>query len=301
MYEIQNVVSMAETQLLACLSFLLEVGAISLIDMFDVCNIYSLQDFESIWKEDVLTDLYNYSHIRYYPSSLRIDTPRSLGSRGMYEETEEEMIDFSDLRGLLSLFHQNTCILQITEMPAYTKLQHRIDLHRFVVFCCIHRILKRVYVYPHISNDVTSFYLHFNSTLSTRGNPNVQLMPDDNVGMSVDCMGVGKRYEDDEELNLDNRKRNGRGAYRELFSCFHHSLYHISHEKNSLSRHSSCLSMKQELMLSYPCKCNPDPKKVRKMVTEHCCLESIALHNDCCIPSIMRYLETQDDIVFLKE
>ena len=51
---------MAETQLLACLSFLLEVGAISLIDMFDVCNIYSLQDFESIWKEDVLTDLYNY-------------------------------------------------------------------------------------------------------------------------------------------------------------------------------------------------------------------------------------------------
>ena len=90
MYEIQNVVSMAETQLLACLSFLLEVGAISLIDMFDVCNIYSLQDFESIWKEDVLTDLYNYSHIRYYPSSLRIDTPRSLGSRGMYEETEEE-------------------------------------------------------------------------------------------------------------------------------------------------------------------------------------------------------------------
>ena len=57
-YEIKRIVAMEETQLLVCLSFLLEIEAISLIDMFDVCNVYFLQDFESIWKEDVLTELY---------------------------------------------------------------------------------------------------------------------------------------------------------------------------------------------------------------------------------------------------
>ena len=110
-----------------------------------------------------------------------------------------------------------------------------------------------------------------------------------------------KRYEEDDEvMNLNIRKRNGKSCYRELFACYHFSLFHASHESNSISRHSSCLSLNHELLLANPCTCQPDSQKIRKMVTKHCCLESIALHNECCIPAVMRCLENQDDIVFLK-
>ena len=303
-YEIKRIVAMEETQLLVCLSFLLEIEAISLIDMFDVCNVYFLQDFESIWKEDVLTELYEYSRIRRnsLPSS-RQEAGHSLGSQSTVEEIEAgNAVDFDELRGLLALFHPNTSILQILQTRLYTQLSNRIDIHRFVIFCCVHRILKRVYVYPCISNDITGFYLHFNNTLSVRRNGSVTpQMPDDNVGMSMDYAGGGKRYEEDDEvMNLNIRKRNGKSCYRELFACYHFSLFHASHESNSISRHSSCLSLNHELLLANPCTCHPDSQKIRKMVTKHCCLESIALHNECCIPAVMRCLENQDDIVFLK-
>ena len=45
---------MDELQLKACLSFLQEVGVIGFIDMFDICNIYVLNDYEAIWKEETL-------------------------------------------------------------------------------------------------------------------------------------------------------------------------------------------------------------------------------------------------------
>ena len=292
-------IPMNESQLLACLSFLLEIEAIGLIDMFDVCNIYFLQDFESIWKEDLLTELYEYSHIHHngFPS-IRQETGHSISSQNTVETNEaNETVDFDELRGLLSLFHPNTSILQIIQSQLYSQLSNRIDIHRFVIFCCIHRILKRVYVYPCMSNDISGFYLHFNNSLFARRNGILTQIPDDNVGMSMDYVGSNTRYDEDEEvMNLNIRKN----CYRELFACYHYSLYHTPQRSGNISRHSSSLSMNHELLLENPCTCHPDSQEIKKMVGQHCCLESIALHNECCIPAVMRCLENQGNIVFLK-
>ena len=56
---LQQLVDVERIQFRICLSFLLEVRAIGLIDMFDICNIYVLQDFEALWNEEKRTILYN--------------------------------------------------------------------------------------------------------------------------------------------------------------------------------------------------------------------------------------------------
>ena len=52
--------------------------------------------------------------------------------------------------------------------------------------------------------------------------------------------------------------------------------------------------------INYAVASKPDKEAIRKRVQHHECLESIAIHLNCCIPSIMHCLEEFDDILFLK-
>ena len=60
-YQLRSVLDMSDLQLKACLAFLHEVGAVSFIDTFDICNIYVLENFEALWDESLLTELVEYS------------------------------------------------------------------------------------------------------------------------------------------------------------------------------------------------------------------------------------------------
>lgn len=50
-YQLQSTLKMNDLQLKACLAFLHSVGAIDFIDIFDICNIYVLEDFEALCDE----------------------------------------------------------------------------------------------------------------------------------------------------------------------------------------------------------------------------------------------------------
>ena len=109
---------MDELQLKACLSFLQEVGVIGFIDMFDICNIYVLNDYEAIWKEETLKELVTYSRkrtiIRTLDSSKHFLSPRSILSDSSYE-VSHETIDYTDIQAMFSLFHPNVSIFLIHE------------------------------------------------------------------------------------------------------------------------------------------------------------------------------------------
>ena len=63
-FQLRSVLEMSELQLKACLAFLHEIGVVSFIDMFDICNIYVLENFEALWDESLLTELLDYCRIR---------------------------------------------------------------------------------------------------------------------------------------------------------------------------------------------------------------------------------------------
>ena len=178
--------------------------------------------------------------------------------------------------------------------PVYAKMAKLIDLHRFVVFSCINNILRRVYVYPFISSNPSSFYCLFNRSMSKK---QVNENTNDIVGLSMDSISFA--FDEDSKNKMDNAKAAAKPYYKEIYSCLNHSLFHSNDKKNGMSRHSSLLSLK-DYNTTNTCLCNPDKEAVRKRVQKHECLESIAIHLNCCIPSIMRCLQQFDDILFLK-
>lgn len=293
MYYLQQLVDVERIQFRICLSFLLEVRAIGLIDMFDICNIYVLQDFEALWNEAVLTDMLSYCRFQPSHNPHRIESSHA----AVFAETGEES-DFGDLQAILSLFHSNISVLQIIQNPVFEKVQNSIDFHRLVVYCCVHHILKRVYVVPVRTSDPKGFSSLFDSSIcSTRYSANSTLN-EEPVGMSMDSLGVPRLHEDDQEsFASDNPLSCSRGLYKELFACFHHSLYHQEPHSLGLSRHSSCLSFQKE---AQSCTCKPDRAKILQMLSQYQCLEYIALHSNCCIPAVMSCLATVDNILFLK-
>ena len=374
--------------------------AIGLIDLFDVCNIYVLQDFEAIWNRPLLRSLLNYCRIQNLfrrpefqfegnrirsletpnpnsntnlnlntnlnsnsnsnpnvnqtenqtqsqnPAEMQTpnETPTSLprpplnlppgsplgslpgsplgsplgspfaspfasplgpnpsegnankAKSGDSEAEDEEAIN--DIQSLLSLFHQNVSILNILESPLFEKLRRSIDLHCFVVFCCIHRILKRVYLVPFRTSDPAAFAALFEaSTGSSWRIP--ALSTEETVGMSMDAVGAPKMADFDEAFGVDSPILSIRNLYWDLFASFRYSIYHQK-PTTGLSRHSSCLSFLGTQKGSQMCSCKPDRAKVLNMVAQFQCLESIALHTHCCVPSVMRCLEELNDVLFLK-
>ena len=113
MYYLQQLVDVERIQFRICLSFLLEVRAIGLIDMFDICNIYVLQDFEALWNEAVLTDMLSYCRFQPSHNPHRIESSHA----AVFAEAGEES-DFGDLQAILSLFHSNISVLQIIQTPS---------------------------------------------------------------------------------------------------------------------------------------------------------------------------------------
>lgn len=260
-YQLLSMLEMNEFQLKACLAFLHSVGAINFIDIFDICNIYVLEDFEALCDDAVLKQCLDYC--RYHT------IPHCPSKQASFESNESfpplPSVEPLDLRRLLSLFHGNVSLMQITQHGFYTRLKHAIDLRRFVVFCCLRHILRRVYVVPVFTSDSAGFYTLFGSTLSTTATV------EDTVGMSMDSQG--RRGEEEESRQV------AMSLYHSLFSCFQHSLFHGS---------------------KGVCECRVEKSVVKKMVEKHECLESIALHCDSCIPAVMRCLESFKDVVFLK-
>ena len=387
MFYIEQQIGMDRMHLLLCLSFLLQVRAIGLIDLFDVCNIYVLQDFEAVWNRPLLRSLLSYCRIKNLlsrtdfqfeaararpqeaphpppaageapspnpaeaqspsetpgaggtsngasngasngvsnqasnepsnesstnPSNKPSDDPSNHPSNdpstkpsnkpsngdGAEEESEEDEEAINDIQSLLSLFHPNVSILNILESPLFEKLHRTIDLHCFVVFCCIHRILKRVYLVPFRTSDPASFAALFDaSTGSSRRLPT--LSTEETVGMSMDAAGAPKSADLDEGFAVDSPILSIRNLYWDLFASFRYSIYHQK-PTTGLSRHSSCLSFMATQKGSQPCSCKPDRAKVVAMVAQFQCLESIALHTHCCVPSVMRCLEEMSDVLFLK-
>ena len=292
---------MDELQLKACLSFLQEVGVIGFIDMFDICNIYVLNDYEAIWKEETLQELITYSRkrtiIRTLDSSKHFLSPRPGLSDSSYE-ISHDTIDKADIQAMFSLFHPNVSIYQIMNTSVYAKIASSIDIHRFIVYSCIKKILRRIYVYPFISSNPSSFYSLFNRSVNKKERGTE--IENDLVGMSMD--GSTYAYDEDSKNKIDYEiiKAASRPYYNEIYSCYHYSLFHAYSEKISgMSRHNSLLSFKEHLTTD-SCTCKPDKEAIRKRVQHHECLESIAIHLNCCIPSIMHCLEKFDDILFLK-
>ena len=374
MFYIEQHIGMDRMHLLLCLSFLLQVKAIGLIDLFDVCNIYVLQDFEAIWNRPLLRSLLNYCRIQnllrrtefqFEGSRIRSqettnpnpnpnptlnpsesqaqsqnpaeiqspdETPNSPSgssphsnpgtnpgtnsgsnsgsnsgpnpgesnaNKAKSEEAEAEDEEaINDIQSLLSLFHQNVSILNILESPLFEKLRRSIDLHCFVVFCCIHRILKRVYLVPFRTSDPAAFAALFEaSTGSSRRIP--ALSTEETVGMSMDAVGASKMADFDEVFGVDSPVLSMHNLYWDLFASFRYSIYHQK-PSTGLSRHSSCLSFLATQKGAQMCSCKPDRVKVLNMVAQFQCLESIALHTHCCVPSVMRCLEELNDVLFLK-
>lgn len=262
-YQLQSTLKMNDLQLKACLAFLHSVGAIDFIDIFDICNIYVLEDFEALCDDSLLKQCLDYA--RYHT------IPHCPSKHASFESSESlpplQSVELVDLRRLLSLFHGNLSLVQIIQHAFYTRLKHAIDLHRLVVFCTIHHILRRVYVVPVFTKDPSSFYTLFGSTLSTT------TAVEETVGMSMDTQGRRGEEEESRQMAIS--------LYHSLFSCFQDSLYHGGVMKEA-------------------CECRVEKKDVKKMVEKHQCLESIALHCDSCIPAVMRCLKSFGNVVFLK-
>lgn len=296
-YQLHSILGISELQLKACLAFLHEVDAVSFIDMFDICNIYVLENFEAIWDESLLTELVDYSRIHVVSQT----SSHFMTKVDQITDAAAVKIEFDDVRILLSLFHGNISLAQIMQHMIFAKMKNLIDIHRFVVFCCIHKILRRVYVYPTITNDSTAFFALFGNTLTFYNNPGFSMV-EETVGMSVDPLTTTgtKRYEDEDSLALESKHTQVRHLYHNLYSSFQYSLYHSSVDRGGLSRHSSCLSFHKEMMTTNPCTCQLQGSLIRSLLERHQCLEYISLHSNCCVPAVMRYLETVDNVVFLK-
>ena len=280
-----------------CLSFLVNVGAVGLIDIFDICNIYVLEDYRSLWKNDLLVNLQKYLEI---PMQNR----RSYGNplNHSNQVSFSNVVSTNDLRSLLSLFHYNASIQQIMQTPFFSSFNDIIDIHRLVVFCCTHKILRRVYVVPMIQDNAQKVYTMFENPVMSRQKRSIKTT-EEFVGMPMDPIGS-------EEVQTISHSNLSQEHYLKAFQCYHYSLYHFEMQPNSdftkesmiveLSKHVSCL-----LFLSHPekrvqCTCNPDTKKILEMVKSHRCLEYIALHSNCCIPAVMNCLEKVENIIFLK-
>ena len=295
-YQLRSVLDMSDLQLKACLAILHEGGAVSFIDTFDICNIYVLENFEALWDESLLTELVEYCRIRVISQS---NTHFVFKPDPIVDDSDVK-IELDDIRILLSLFHGNISLAQIMQHIIFTRLKNLLDIHRFVVFCCIHKILRRVYVYPIITSDSTAFFTLFGNTLSIYNNTGFSIA-EEPVGMSVDPLTTGtKRYEDEDSLLLESKRTQVRHLYHNLYSSFQYSLYHSSVDRDGLSRHSSCLSFHKEMMTTNPCTCQLQGPTIRSLLERHQCLEYISLHSNCCIPAVMRFLETMDNVVFLK-
>lgn len=332
---------MTEFQLKVCLAYLQQITTVGFIDMFDICNIYVLEDYEKIWDDNLLTELLAYSRIHlitqfghtesHHLRSRRAQSSDRLSDRfsDRFSESLEmnsDRVELSDLRQLLSLFHINISLGQIIQHPYFIRLKNIIDIHRFVVFACIHHLLRRVYLYPVLTRDATAFHTQFVNTVApcscTTHLAESQTPPAhiptpipapsvEYIGLSMDGQsnhassillkqgleGEGEGNQSDppsKELDIS-------GLYKSLLEACKHSLYHSSQEKNGLSRHSSCLSFGKEMMKAAACTCKVDEKKAKKMLDNHECLEYMALHLDCCIPAVMQTLEAGGNVIYLKK
>ena len=312
---------MDELQLKACLSYLHEISAIGFIDIFDECNSYIIQDFEEIWKKETINELIDYSrkltyaiHSDQYQYQYPLFSPRSSDCKDSF--IEGQPVSISDIQSLFSLFHSNVTIYQIRHSSLFHKISSSIDLHRFVVYSCIHGILRRLYIYPTLQENPSSFYYYFRKTIKKDDevrNGNSQ----DYIGLSVDDYSNGEGDAETilplnqlssyvhsdctyEELNRTHQLVSAE-YYRELFAIYKHSNFHLVYTgPNGMSRHSSLVSMSQEHVTTKECECKPDKEVIVQMVKNNQCLEAISVKLECCIPSIMEVLQEMDNVLFLK-
>ena len=320
---------MNEIQLKTCLVYLRQITAVSFIDMFDICNIYVLEDYEQIWNDELLTELLSYSRVHVLTQISYLESHHSRCRRGYSSdklpdrlsectEVNSERIELEDIRRLLSLFHINISLGQITQHPFFVRLKKLIDIHRFVVFACVHHLLRRVYIYPITTGDSHVFYTQFNSTLAPcsctthlnggmTASASTPVVVED-IGMSMDGLnmlsglkGVEEGVEVKEKEKEKEKENDLHGMYRHLFDAFKYSLYHSSLEKSGMSRHSSCLSFGKEMMTATPCTCEVNIQEVKKLLDKHECLEYMALHLNCCIPAVIGMLDTLHNVIYLKK
>lgn len=286
-------------QLRACLSYLYEMGVVGFIDLYDICNIYVLQDFEAVWNENTIKELIAYC--RKGPYAKPLDSHKHLlsprfGGAVAGTTNIKESIEVEDIQALFSLFHPNITLHQIMSNPIYTKIASVIDLHRFIVYSCIHRILRRIYVYPFIQTYPYSFYYYFYNSIHK--NQKHLENEDDFVGMSMDSGSYQYDESNEEIIHHENIKSSAKKYYQELYSSFQVSLFHYPDEQCYISRHNSLGSFPQEIEIT--CSCRPDKETVLKLISKHECLESIALHTNSCIPSIMNCIKEIDNVLFIK-
>lgn len=277
----------------ACLSFLFEVGVIGFIDIYDVCNIYILQDYEAFWRDDFMTELISYSRKR---QTKVYDLHKLQSSFNDCVEIVKENVDVTDVQALFSLFHSNVSIYHILKSPLYKKVAHVIDMHRFIVFCCIKKLIRRVYVYPIIQSNLSSFYNYvYQATNKEHVSTEVEYEP---VGMMMDGGGIDEYHDEMKSIMM----RQSHEIYKKIMSAFQFSNHHSMYDKeNGLSRHSSLISFNQDHQICSECSCKPDGSKIRKLISsKYQCLESLSLQTEWCIPSIMKCLHQMNDIIFLK-
>ena len=309
---------MDELQFKACLSYLHEISAIGFIDIYDECNSYIIQDFEAIWKEDTINELIEYSrkftyaiHSDQYQNQYQYQyplfSPRSSDCKDSFKESQP--VSISDIQSLFSLFHANFTIYQICQSSIFHKISSSIDLHRFVVFSCIHGILRRIYIYPTLQENPSSFYYYFRKSIKKDDD----LRNQDFIGLSVDDYSNGEGDMETilplnhaqsscsyEELNKTHQLVAAE-YYRELFAIYKHSNFHLVYAgPNGMSRHSSLVSMNQEHVMTKECECKPDKEVIVQMMKNNQCLEAMSVKLECCIPSIMEVLQEMDNVLFLK-
>ena len=287
---------MDEQQLKACLSYLCEVGVIGFLDTYDVCNIYILQDYESIWKAEVINDLIKYSRRRQAKlcDVQRFGEPSSFNDS--YVEVVKDDVKVEDVQAVFSLFHSNVNIYRILINPIFIKISSVIDFHRFIVYCCIKKILRRVYIYPIYQPNPSSYHHFLHKTFIKEKRAGEA--DHEAVGMNMDILG-----EESEEMSSMRGAKSALISLRKTYySMFRYSNYHSMYDKEKgMSRHSSFISFNQDHLVTSDCSCKPDKAAILKYISSgYRCLEAISLHTECCIPSILNLLQEMDDVLFLK-